>query len=384
MKKYASALALAAGLAAPAAFAAPTIDFNGEYEFNAYSVDMDQPGVRSDRASAQLLRLGVNAKLDDGVQLVTRLNLSNRTWTGDAGNAGAGVYSPDTADNVTLDLGYVQLPLAGVLRVGRQESNWGNCFVSCDDRRDRIQWLGRVGTTSIGVGYDKRLEGATNNDDDGTGYYAFAIGKIGPAVAGLLYYHYRFSDNFPNDATKGDELNLLSPYFQAKIAGIDLQGTFAYQDHPAFDDEQLGAYLRAGYDFGVVKLEGQLVWTDGYAPNQGFDSLSSMINNSPENKNSAISRAAIGVDTIGGALRVSGNVNKQVKLIGAVGYYDNGDSNDFGLANENEMTFVDLQAHYQLTPSTLVWATAGRVSIDPAVGRDRDIDGFSLNLRTTF
>lgn len=386
MKKYASALALAAGLAAPAAFAQPTIDFNGEYEFNAYSVDEDLPGVGSDRASAQLLRLGVNAKLSDGVQLVTRLNLSNRTWTGNEGSAGAGVYSPDTGDNVTLDLGYVQLPLAGVLRVGRQESNWANCFVSCDDRRDRIQWVTKVGDTNIGLGYDKRLERDTNNDDDETGYYGFAIGKLGPVVAGLLIYHIRYSDDFPTAALAGDELTLVSPYFQTKLAGVNLQGAFAYQDNPVFDDAQLGAYLRAGYDFGVVNVEGQLVWSDGYEPNQGFDSFSSIINNSPENKNSALYRARnrIGRDTIGVAARVSGNVTKQVKLVGAVGYYDNGDSTDFGLADEREMTFVDLQAHYQLTPSTTVWATAGRVKVDPAAGDERDVDAFSVNVRTTF
>jgi len=388
MKKYASALALAAGLAAPAAFAQPTIDFNGEYEFNAYSVDEDLPGVGSDRASAQLLRLGVNAKLSDGVQLVTRLNLSNRTWTGDAGSAnpgaGSGVFTPDDGDDVTLDLGYVQLPLAGVLRVGRQESNWANCFVSCDDRRDRIQWVTKVGDTNIGLGYDKRFEGATNNDDDSTGYYGFAIGKLGPVVAGLLIYHVRYSDDFPTAGLAGDELTLVSPYFQTKLAGVNLQGAFAYQDNPVFDDAQLGAYLRAGYDFGVVNVEGQLVWSDGYAPNQGFDSFSSIINNSPENKNSALSRARIGSDTIGVAARVSGNVTKQVKLVGAVGYYDNGDSTDFGPANEYEMTFVDLQAHYQLTPSTTVWATAGRVKVDPAAGDERDVDAFSVNVRTTF
>src|SRR5690606_19710884 len=159
MKKHASALAIAALLAAPAAHSAVAVDFNGEFEANAVNLDNDEPGQEDGRGILQLLRLGANIKLDDGVQIVTRMNLSNREWSGDRSGID-GAYSPDAADNVTLDLGYLQLPLGpGILRIGRQESNWGNCFVSCDDRRDRIQYVTRLGGTNIGLGYDKRVEG---------------------------------------------------------------------------------------------------------------------------------------------------------------------------------------------------------------------------------
>lgn len=404
MKKHASALAIAALLAAPAAHSAVAVDFNGEFEANAVNLDNDAPGQEDGRGILQLLRLGANIKLDDGVQIVTRMNLSNREWSGDRSNIDIdiggvdvaysidGAYSPDAADNVTLDLGYLQLPLGpGILRIGRQESNWGNCFVSCDDRRDRIQYVTRLGGTNIGLGYDKRVEGdfgpGTTADDDQTGYYGFAVGQLGPVVAGLLIYHLRYDDNFP--APMGDgTVTLVSPYFQTKVAGIDLSGTFAYQNMDPGQgsmDDRLGAYLRAGYDFGVAKVEGQLVWTDGYAPNQGFDSFSSMINNSPENKNSALSVANIGADTIGFAARVYGNVTEQLKLVAAAGVYDDGDAVERGYAGRDEkLTFFDLQAHYQVTPSTLIWATAGRVNVDPALGSDTDLTGLSLNVRTTF
>lgn len=404
MKKHASALAIAALLAAPAAHSAVAVDFNGEFEANAVNLDNDEPGQEDGRGILQLLRLGANIKLDDGVQIVTRMNLSNREWSGDRSNIDIdidgddyaysidGAYSPDAADNVTLDLGYLQLPLGpGILRIGRQESNWGNCFVSCDDRRDRIQYVTRLGGTNIGLGYDKRVEGqfgpGPNTDDDLTGYYGFAVGQLGPVVAGLLIYHVRYDDNFP--APMGDgTVTLVSPYFQTKVAGIDLSGTFAYQNMDPGQgsmDDRLGAYLRAGYDFGVAKVEGQLVWTDGYAPNQGFDSFSSMINNSPENKNSALSVANIGRDTIGFAARVYGNVTEQLKLVAAAGVYDDGDADKRGYWGRDEkLTFFDLQAHYQVTPSTLIWATAGRVNVDPALGSDTDLTGLSLNVRTTF
>lgn len=391
MKKHASALAIAALLAAPAAHSAVAVDFNGEFEANAVNLDNDAPGQEDGRGILQLLRLGANIKLDDGVQIVTRMNLSNREWSGDRSGID-GAYSPDAADNVTLDLGYLQLPLGpGILRIGRQESNWGNCFVSCDDRRDRIQYVTRLGGTNIGLGYDKRDEGAfgpgPNTDDDRTGYYGFAVGQLGPVVAGLLIYHLRYDDNAATPMRDGT-VTLVSPYFQTKVAGIDLSGTFAYQNMDPGQgsmDDRLGAYLRAGYDFGVAKVEGQLVWTDGYAPNQGFDSFSSMINNSPENKNSALSVANIGADTIGFAARVYGNVTEQLKLVAAAGVYDDGDAVERGYAGRDEkLTFFDLQAHYQVTPSTLIWATAGRVNVDPALGSDTDLTGLSLNVRTTF
>lgn len=399
MKKHASALAIAALLAAPAAHSAVAVDFNGEFEANAVNLDNDAPGQEDGRGILQLLRLGANIKLDDGVQIVTRMNLSNREWSGDRPQPDIDdAYSPDTADNVTLDLGYLQLPLGpGILRIGRQESNWGNCFVSCDDRRDRIQYVTRLGGTNIGLGYDKRVEGefgpGPDADDDQTGYYGFAVGQLGPVVAGLLIYHVRYDDNFVDPITGGTimgdgTVTLVSPYFQTKVAGIDLSGTFAYQNMDPGQvslDDQLGAYLRAGYDFGVAKVEGQLVWTDGYAPNQGFDSFSSMINNSPENKNSALSVARIGRDTIGFAARVYGNVTEQLKLVAAAGVYDDGDAAKRGYeGRDDKLTFFDLQAHYQVTPSTLIWATAGRVNVDPASGSDTDFTGLSLNVRTTF
>jgi hypothetical protein len=383
MKKYASALAIAGLLAAPAAHSAAAVDFNGEFEFNAYNVDLDQGGDDR-RAAQQLLRLGANVKLDDGVQVVTRMNLSNRTWTGDVGAQAvpSEQFSPDAAGNVTLDLGYLQLPLGpGVLRVGRQESNWANCYVSCDDRRDRILYATRLGTTNIGFIYDKRQEFTVAGKDDFTGYSAYAVGKVGPMLAGLLIYHGRFDDNFPNPAQAGEDLTLVSPYFQGKFAGFTVDGAIGFQQQ-SFADNLKGAYLRAGYDLGVAKIDAQVLWSDGYRPNQGFDTFSSMINNSPENNNSPTSVARVGGDTLGFAARVVGNVTNQVKLVGAAGIYQDGDDSTFG--TDTDLTFLDLQAHYQATKSTLIWATADRVQVDPPVGDKRDVDAFSLNIRTSF
>src|SRR5690606_15275075 len=109
MKKHASALAIAALLAAPAAHSAVAVDFNGEFEANAVNLDNDAPGQEDGRGILQLLRLGANIKLDDGVQIVTRMNLSNREWSGDRfgtnwsggvnDNGLDGAYSPEAANH---------------------------------------------------------------------------------------------------------------------------------------------------------------------------------------------------------------------------------------------------------------------------------------------
>src|SRR5690625_3950435 len=114
MKKYAPALAIAGRLAAPAAHSAAAVDFNGEFEVNAYTVKRDNtpPGTGDLSALQQLLRLGANVKLGDGVQVVTRMNLSNNTWRGNAGGGSdQNQISTQPAGDVSLDLGYLQLPL---------------------------------------------------------------------------------------------------------------------------------------------------------------------------------------------------------------------------------------------------------------------------------
>jgi|SRR5690625_1802059 len=380
MKKYASALAIAGLLAAPAAHSAAAVDFNGEFEVNAFTHKPD--GATRVGALQQLLRLGANIKLDDGVQVVTRMNLSNNYWMGNGGAGTPGPAANTPSSDVSLDLGYLQLPLGpGVLRVGRQESNWANCFVSCDDRRDRIIYMSKIGTANVGVFYDKVVETGLPKGD-ASAYAAMAIAPLGPVVGGLLIYHVDFEKNFLDM-----NQTMISPYFQGKIAGFSIDGALRYDVFSGSgspDDDAKAAYLRGGYDLGVAKIDGQIVWTkDGGAPNRGFDSFSSMINNDPINNSSPTSIANIGADTIGFAARVSGNVTNELKLIGGLGHYKDGDDVDYG--TDTKMTFLDLQAHYQVTQSTLVWATAGRVKFKHSgSGAKADDDAFSLNIRTTF
>src|SRR5690625_1160818 len=183
------------------------------------------------------------------------MNLSNNTWRGNAGGGSdQNQISTQPAGDVSLDLGYLQLPLGpGVLRVGRQESNWANCFVSCDDRRDRIIYMSKIGTANVGVFYDKVVE-TYSPKGDASAYAAMAIAPIGPVVGGLLIYHIDWEKNLRNM-----NQTMISPYFQGKIAGFSIDGALRYDVFSGSgspDDDAKAAYLRGGDDLGVAASDG--------------------------------------------------------------------------------------------------------------------------------
>src|SRR5699024_8120227 len=126
----------------------------------------------------------------------------------------------------------------------------------------------------------------------------------------LLLYHIDFEENMQDRRQ-----TMISPYFQGKADEFTYEGAFRYDVHGgngAPDDDGKSAYLRGGYDMGVAKIDGQIVWTkDGGAVNRGFDSFSSMINNDPSTNSSPTSIADIGGDTVGFAARVAGNVTNE-------------------------------------------------------------------------
>jgi hypothetical protein len=377
MKKYVSALALAAILGAPAAQAAE-FDFGGDFETNMFTVDT---GAGDDfAATAFRLRVKANAKTDAGVQVNTRFNVLNNFQAMEQHSLPAGsvdaVYNQVRPTTVlSLDYGYLQLPIGGGwnVRAGRQESNWADCFVSCDDRRDRILALGKVGPVTLVGTYDKFIEGDLAADDDLNLFAGAAVGVTGGWLWSLLLAQFE-----ADDASAGAALDgalLVSPYVKGKIGPVAISGAYRYFENAAGVDEGNSAFLRAGFDFGIANIEGQAVWSDETGGiNAGFDSFSSQINNNPTYDRNFLSTANIGTDTTGGALRVSGKLGNQFRIIGAGGVYD-GDT--------TELTFAELRGEWLPSANTAIWATAGRLNVDTGA-TDTDTDAFSLNVKTSF
>lgn len=393
MKKFASALALAAIMGAPAAQAAE-FDFGGDFEANAFTID---PETGDDNAAtAYRARLKAHAKTDAGVQLNTRFAISNNFFGDDrfgiAGTSDDAVFinASDNTSAVTLDYGYLQLPVGGGwnVRVGRQEANWADCFVNCDDRRDRIMALGKVGPVTLVGLYDKFFEGdvAVENDLDLWG--GAAIGVTGGWLWSFLAVQFQADDAFAAAAAL-DDLVLLSPYVKGKIGPVAVSAAYRYVN-PDVGDDGNSAFIRAGYDLGIVNLEAQGVWVDeAGGVHQGFDSFSSQINNNPIFDRNFVSTALIGRDTVGGAVRASAKFGNQFRVVGSAGLYE-GDPDG---AAETELTFYELRGEWLPTANTVLWATVGQLTsegtaVDATTGAttafDNDTTAYTLNVKTSF
>ncbi|HEX5676969.1 MAG TPA: hypothetical protein VFX91_03255, partial [Alcanivorax sp.] len=139
----------AATALSPAAQALKT-DFGVEYRATGFYAQSDAFETNTpftsdgDNGFAHLIRVKSDFLDEDtGISLHTSVELAGDRWVGDnRGYTGVGGQAFNTAnkgDNVRLDLGYVQMPFGHtVVRVGRQATSYNNCFLVCDDRRDRV------------------------------------------------------------------------------------------------------------------------------------------------------------------------------------------------------------------------------------------------------
>lgn len=443
MKKFSSALALAAAMALPAAAQAakhemsgPSVDFGAEMEINGYMVDQDTGATDGNgndvdqiNGFQQRTLLTADMKGEGGVSFHTGILLSGDTWSGDdhvtarpgpTGDAPGRTSANDQGDGsdvVTLDYGYVQVPmLGGVVRAGRMKASWGNCFLACDDRRDRIQYLTRVGNTTVFGLFDKRQEGQTNApEDDGNMWLAGFIGNYSGWTAGSLFIYFEGDDKATTDgAGTGSsyaltDVVLISPYVKGKLGPVDLEGGLNYFDGGSEDAGALfqsagtSEFVRVGWGTGPIMVEGQVIAVQGGGlVDSGFDSFSSLIANSPSRDQSPTTVAGIGDVGIADltdeleqqfyALRVTGNVTDQWKLIGAVGGF-NYDNSSTGADFDGSGAFYDAQVHYMVNKATTISATYGQLTGDDiqngmrtaTAGEDNaDPSAMSLNLNVKF
>ena len=425
MKKTTSALVIAAALALPIAGQAASADFGGDYTWSGFSTDgnaLDSnqsptlmtplayspyEGLTTTKTTTQnnthnysrgynqLLRLKGTLKNDDGVSLNFRLKLSDTNWAGDthATNGMAGPYTNQASDLVSLDYGFVQFPLAGwTVRVGRQEANWAFNFLTSDDRRDRILALRKFGgTTVLGV-MDKRQEGSfTNEKDDGDLYALGAVGVNSGWLWGALGGYWNSTKPKDGGTYALSQAKLLTVFAKGKAGPVEITGSahviFGAAEGALYENTGESEFLRLGWSTGPVKLEGQIAAIQhGGLVAGGFDTFSSMINNSPDNYLSSTSVqhfGSLGITNLTDeltqylpAVRVTGKIGDKVTLMGAAGDFI---SKNDSKASKTEFSrmFVDLQAHYQVTPSLKSWATVGYLGGDSSA---KDAAGAKMKL----
>ncbi len=347
MKKALIALAAAAAIS-PAAFAGD-VTWGGDANVEGYMSRTDAKataGTETDnRGYTNLIRLKGTFKADGNVSVNTRLYLADGEFTGD--DTAAGTYRNNTGDTVALDYGYIQAPIAGwTFRLGRQTANWANCFVTCDDRRDRLLAMKRFGGTTVILINDKRAsagrstsssapsgviaptwtdansngiydageetgyaEGTTTtttalgandetkNTGEGDMYAAAAVGVIKGWQWGFLVSKWLGEDNyFLQDVWE------VSPTIKGKIGPVKVEGALnilgggnTANNAVYFSDTNVSAYARAAMEMGSVNLEAQgVIVSEGGLISGGFDTFTMLINSNPDNNRSNTTVATIG------------------------------------------------------------------------------------------
>jgi hypothetical protein len=365
-------------------------DFGVTYQADAFYVDGEAYGDDgSGNGLANLLRLKADFKDENtGVSLHTSIQLAEDVLTGDSradGSSGQG-YNEQGNETVTLDTGYVQIPLNGnLLRVGRQAANWNNCFLVCDDRRDRISFLA---PTSVGTWvalYDRRADniagnGILDSSDSGDMFSGGLITRLGGQNVGLLYVHW--FKNTGNDGYALQGTHLFSPYISGNITegmnyavGMNWVGGNDNSDGDSFfgDGEQFGGleygdafsgYARLDGDVGAINWGIQYVGAiDGGLIDRGFDTYFSILNNNPSNTGSPTSLASMGrgyglqeYDQHLLAAKLGFDLTPRLNITGAVGYLDI-DNGQFD--TDDSSVVYDVSASYQVNEAVTTVASFG-------------------------
>jgi hypothetical protein len=307
------ALLMALCLLCATAQAETKVNFSGDAYVRGYF--KNSTGPDGTQAFNQFFRLNVDAKPDDNLTIKTGLVLSSETWEGDThklvtstapGTAIGGTNEDGTGNgNIThLDHAVIEYKKDGwITSVGRHAVTTPGCFLTCDDRRDRVQVLKILKDYSVvAFAYDKRGEGALNNSRDdldmfSVNYYGLTENFKYALQTGYWVSKKYDANTFVNSAVNLDNIKQVSPQIEGKLLGVDYNfyytllfgGSALYKnDHHAFA-------LKLAHDFDIVKIEAQSILTiNGGLIAGGFDSLSSIINNNPDHNQSSIKLRTIG------------------------------------------------------------------------------------------
>lgn len=399
-----SSMAFMLGAAAPSIHAAELdYDFGADYRASAFYVQSDafDNGGRydsnNDNGLAHLLRVNGTVKdTETGVSLHAGVELAGDRWSGDVRDydtTDSRAYNRGSrSDNVRLDQAYVQVPMGNAIaRIGRMEANFNNCFLVCDDRRDRAMViLPTEHATLIGV-YDRRADTDSFFNQDNGDLIAFG-GAAKPFgwTAELIYIHWfnNFSGDFGDPASNSapnpfvlQDLDLFSGRLGGvlgdDLADFTICGTWtangkadAADDGRFFVGQSWSGYMRVGKTLGNLKLDAQYVATrDGGLVSPGFDTYSSIINSNPDSTASPNSLYRMGgayglrdldEDLIIG--RVGYQLTPQLDVAVAVGQLKVGTA-----SNDDESMVYDLNVGYQATERVRVWSRVGMLKANSEV-----------------
>jgi len=293
------------------AHAETKVNFSGDAYVRGYFVN----GMSPDKTSAfsQFFRLNVDAKPDDNLTIKTGVVLAGENWEGDyhktavlgttalGGTAVGGTNEDGFGNgNIThLDHAVIDYNKDGwVTSVGRMPVSSPGNFLTSDDRRDRIQVLKIFNNYHVlALIYDKRNEGTLNNGRDDLDMYSVNYYGLTPHFKYALQTGWWYSKKTTNPSGDLDNIKQFTPQLEGKLLEIDykLYYTVLFGGTNLYKNDHHSAALRLTKDLDLFVVDAQSIWTKrGGLIAGGFDTLSSVVNNSPDHNQSQIKMKTIG------------------------------------------------------------------------------------------
>ncbi len=296
---------LALGLFALSLQAETKFNVSGDAYVRGYF--LNGTGPSQTQAFAQFLRVNVDAKADEHLTLKTGLVLAAENWEGDyhksvaVGGTAVGGKNEDGTGNgnaTHLDHAIIEYTQdSWIYSAGRHAVTTPGCFLTCDDRRDRIQVAKLMPNYDLfAIAYDKRSEGVLNNGKDDTDMITLDYYGSIPMFKYALQFGY-FHQTSPTPLLSLDNIKQFTPQFNANVFGVEVNGYYSvlWGGTVLYKDAHHSAAIRITKDFGLAKVDYQSIFTmKGGFIATGFDTLSSIINNNPDHNQSLISLRSIG------------------------------------------------------------------------------------------
>jgi hypothetical protein len=345
-------------------------------------------GDTGTQAFNQFFRFNANVKPDDNLTVKAGLILSSNTWEGDnhkgiltgttpTGGTAIGGTNDDgfSNDNVTrLDHAVIEYSKNNwITSVGRHAVSTPGNFLTSDDRRDRIQLLKiQSNYDVIAFAYDKRGEGSLSNANDDVDMYSLSYYGAFSTFKYAMQTGYWISKEYSAATTGFNALNLdnikqISPQIEGKVGPIDMNFyyTVLFGGDVLYKNDHHASALKLAHTFDLLKVEVQsMVVKNGGLVAGGFDSLSSLINNSPDHSQSSIKLKTIGfglgnldADESLHMIRLSKAWNEELttSLGGGFGEFFSSATTPL---EKNKV--LDASAKYAFSPNLKLEATVGR------------------------
>lgn len=326
------------------------------------------------QAFNQFFRFKVEAKPDQNLTIKTGLILSSNTWEGDnhraitTGTAMGGTNDDGFSnDNVTrLDHAVIEYNKNNwITSAGRHVVSTPGNFLTSDDRRDRLQILKiRDNYDAIAFAYDKRAEGSLSDGKDDLDMYSLSYFGAFSTYRYAIQTGYWSVKRFSNTTSLLNSVNLdnikqVTPQIEGTILdniNFNLYYTVLFGGSALYKDDHHAAALKLARDFQVLKVEVQsMITKNGGLIAGGFDSLSSVINNSPDHNQSSIKLRTIGfglgvakADETLHMLRLSKKVTDDLTLSAGGGF---GKFYTAQAAPIEDNSVVDATAKYAFSPN---------------------------------